>query len=296
MVEDNPEDNIHVLLQRLFWQNHPIGMSVLGTGESVSAIGKPELLEHLERFYLPSKILVAAAGKVDHDALVSCFQPLSKGLKEAGRAVSPRTVPQATPNVSCLYKDLEQIHLCLGASSPSSVSEERYASALFNTILGGNMSSRLFQEIRENRGLAYSVYSFVSAYLDAGLMGVYVATEPGRVNETLATTLEEIRKMGAGRITESDVAAAKEHLVGSIYLSAESTDSRMMRLAKNEFLFGRHIDCEEVVRGLERVSVEEVATMAGEIARNGDMSLVTLGPIEERDLDLSCLAFSDPAR
>jgi predicted Zn-dependent peptidase len=159
-------------------------------------------------------------------------------------------------------------------------------------MLGGNMSSRLFQEIRENRGLAYSVYSFLSSYVDTGLLGVYVGTDPAEVNRVLGVVKKEIRKMQNGGLSQGELDAAREHLVGGIFLGAESTDTRMMRLAKNEFVFGRYMDFDELVAGLEEVTLDEVVAVAKETFETGQVSLTTLGPVSEQELDLSRLDFS----
>jgi len=287
MVEDTPDDNVHVLFNRLFWTDHPIGMSVLGTGETVSAIAKETILRYIDTFYVPGRILVVAAGDIEHQSMVSCFEPLFESAPGGKNLTPERTVPVPEAGVSVHFKDLEQVHICLGGESPSQTSDKRFACAIFNTILGGNMSSRLFQEIRENRGLAYAVYSFVSSYVDTGLLGVYMATDSKNVNPALETVQGEIKKIIKGEVSESDLAAAKDHLIGGIYLSSESSDSRMMRMAKNEFIFGRYVDSEELVSELEKVTVDDVVEIAGDIFRDGKVSLTTLGPFREEALDRS---------
>ena len=154
------------------------------------------------------------------------------------------------------------------------------------------MSSRLFQEIREKRGLAYSVYSFLTAYIDAGLLGVYLATDPSDLNEALRIICKEIRAIQKGDITQSDLAETKEHLIGGILLGSESTDARMMRLAKNEYVFGRYVSCEEVIAQIEKVNLDQLVAVAEEAFGKDGVSLVTLGPLEEKDLDVGCLQFS----
>lgn len=290
MVEDTPDDNVHVLFNDFFWKNHPVGMSILGTGETVSSINRETLLKYIKSFYVPERIIVAAAGDVDHQSLVSYFKPVLESL-ERGSSNAERTVPIPHSGVSVHSKDLEQVHICLGGLAPPLSSDKRFASAILNTILGGNMSSRLFQEIRENQGLAYSVYSFLSAYLDAGLMGIYVATDLKDVNPALETIQREIRKISNGDVSESDLSAAKEHLIGGIYLASESADGRMMRIAKNEFNFGRYVEYEELVSCLEKVSVDEVIEVSNSIFNENSVSLSTLGPLEEDALDKSNLQF-----
>ena len=291
MVEDNPEDYIHVLFNRLFWIDHPIGMSILGTGETVSGIGKETILKYRDKYYIPEKIIVAAAGNVDHQSMVSYFQPLFE-LLEPGNSVFEATVPQTNAGVSVQFRNLEQVHICLGGEAPSQKSEKRFACSIFSTILGGNMSSRLFQEVREKRGLAYAVYSFMSPYVDTGLLGVYVATDSRNVNATLETIRSEIMKICKGEVSSSDLSAAVDHLTGGIYLASESADNRMMRNAKNEFIFERYVSYEELVSKLERVTVDDVVEAATEVFQSGEVSLAALGPIQEEDLDRSNLEFT----
>ena len=177
MVEDTPDEQVHVLFNHLFWMKHPLGMSILGTGETVSGIDKESILHYIKKFYTPDRITIAAAGNIDHDVLLGYFQPLFESIEPTHES-HPRIVPDIHGGVLCHYKETEQVHICLGGKAPHLSSDLRFAGAILNTILGGSMSSRLFQEIREKRGLAYSVYSFLSGYIDTGLLGVYVGTDP----------------------------------------------------------------------------------------------------------------------
>ncbi|TET87034.1 MAG: insulinase family protein, partial [Desulfobacteraceae bacterium] len=288
MVEDTPDDHIHVLFNRLFWADHPIGMPVLGNEKTVSAIERETILKYINKFYVPERILVAGAGNVDHQSMVSYFEPLFSQL-EAGNSNPKNDIPRSNASVSVQYRDLEQVHICLGGEAPSQKSDRRFACVILNTILGGNMSSRLFQEIRENRGLAYSVYSFLSSYIDAGLLGVYVATDSQNVNPVLEAIKNEIKKICKGEISKSDLAAAVDHLIGGIYLSSESADNRMMRIAKNEFVFQKYVSYEELVSKLQQVTVDEVVEVASDIFQDDTVSISTLGPIKEDDLDTSNL-------
>ena len=284
MVDDTPDDRIHVMFNRLFWAGHPIGMPVLGNEKTVSAIERETILKYINKFYIPERILVAAAGNVDHQSLVSYFEPLFSQL-EAGNSNPKNDIPRPNVSISVQYRDLEQVHICLGGEAPSQTDDKRFACVILNTILGGNMSSRLFQEIRENQGLAYAVYSFLSSYIDAGLLGVYVATDSQNVNPVLEAIKNEVKKICKGAISKSDLAAAVDHLIGGIYLSSESADNRMMRIAKNEFVFQKYVSYEELVSKLQRVTVDEVVEVASDIFQGGTVSLSTLGPIKEDDLD-----------
>ncbi len=291
MVEDTPDDYLHVLFQSLFWPDHPIGRSVLGTAETVGRMDQEMIREYIRKYYVPERVIVAAAGNVDHDEMVAYFRPIFETKGDSSGGNPDRSLPLSSSGVLVKHKKLEQVHLCLGGKAPSQVDEARFACALLNTILGGNMSSRLFQEIRENRGLAYSVYSFFSPYVDAGLFGVYAATDARNVNSVLEITQKEIRKLGRGQLTRDDLAAAKENVIGGMYLASESADSRMMRAAKNEFVFGRSVDYEEVVANMERVTVDDVVDMANKIFGGDEMAFTALGPLNEEDVNLDCLIY-----
>ena len=290
MVEDTPDDNIHVLFNRLFWMNHPIGMSVLGTNDTVSRIGRENLLEYISKFYVPDRVIIAGAGNVDHESMIGFFGPLFEALEKRGTNCQ-RETPHSNTGASINYKKLEQVHLCLGGEAPSHTSEKRFACAILNAILGGNMSSRLFQEIRENLGLAYSVYSFLSPYIDTGLLGIYVGTDEKNVNQVLETIRTEIVKVKKGDLSQSDLVSAKEYLIGSIYLSSENPENQMMRIAKNELIFDRYVGYEEMESRLEKVTIDDVVEIAGDIFRDNRVSLATLGPFKKDDLDMGNLQF-----
>jgi len=291
MMEDTPDDNLHTLFTELFWEGHPIGWPILGTGETVSAISKETILNYIQKSYVPEEILVVAAGDVDHHQMVSFFQPLFETVSSAREDRSGRSAPESRGGFSILPKTLEQVHICLGGEAPSQVDDKRFASALFNAILGGNMSSRLFQEIREKKGLVYSVYSFLSTYVDAGLLGIYAATEPQNLNLVLQTIQNEIVKLCRGELSDTEVAEAKEHLIGGIYLGSESADNRMMRMAKNEFSFGRYVDYEELVSGLDQVSRDDVVEAACGTFQESRISFAALGPLADDDIDVGLINY-----
>jgi predicted Zn-dependent peptidase len=283
MVEDSPEEQIHELFSNIFWRNHSLGLSILGTDETVSAIGRDELLFHKDRYYSPSRIIVSIAGNVDHEKAVEFFKPIFESLETRDIPYSTAN-PEITQAVSCYYKPIEQVQICLGGKAPHLLNKLRFAGAILNTILGGNMSSRLFQEVREKRGLAYSIYSFISAYIDTGLLGICAGTDPKEVNNVLDVVSLEVEKIKNGEITATDLDEAKEHLVGGILLGSESTDSRMLRMAKNEYLFNRYVPYEEIVADLEGVTIDEVVNCAREAFLPEQVSLATLGPFREEDL------------
>lgn len=292
MVEDTPDDYLQVLFHELFWPNHPIGRSVLGTIESVARMDRDMIRRYIQKCYVPERVLVVAAGNVDHEKMVEYFSPVFEGEGFRQTDNPPRNFPQCSGGIKVQHRNLEQVHFCIGGDAPSHLGEDRFACALLNTVLGGNMSSRLFQEIRENRGLAYSVYSFFSPYADAGLFGVYAATEPRNLNAVLEVTQNEIRKLARGDLAEDDLDDARENIIGGMYLASESVDNRMMRLAKNEFTFQRYVDYEEVVASLEEVTVDDVVAAARKVFAGGQIAFAAVGPVSEKDIDQDCLVYS----
>jgi predicted Zn-dependent peptidase len=241
-------------------------------------------------FRSPERIIISAAGNIRHEALLEYFQPLFQFLPPAPNDYE-RKSPRVNTGIICTNKDLGQVHICLGGKAPCLPSEQRFAAAILNTILGGNMSSRLFQEIREKRGLAYSIYSFLSSYMDTGSLVICLACSPQEVNGILELISQEIKKIKNGEITASELKDAYEHLTGGILLGAENTDTRMMRLARNEYVFGRYCTYEEMVQELEKVTIEHVVSLASESFRTGEVSLATLGNFSREELNPSAVVF-----
>ena len=280
MVDDTPDDHVHQLLPQLLWPEDPMGRPIQGTVESVTGATPDSLRGYIKDSYAPGRIIISAAGSLDHQHLVKLVEPLFGSLNGD---TGPGRTPAAKPIAGDLIKEkeLEQVHLCLGLEGVSALSPDRFPCALLNVLLGGSMSSRLFQEVREKRGLAYSVYSYLASYSDAGMLGLYLGVEPARTREALEVVLEVMEELGQGTL-EEELAKAKEHLKGSIFLAAESTDSRMSRLAKNEFNFGRYIPYEEVAAKIQATTPEMVSALAAKILDRRKLALVALGPgVEE---------------
>jgi predicted Zn-dependent peptidase len=204
------------------------------------------------------------------------FEPL-----RATAGVPPRTTPAVRNRTEAHRRDLEQVHICLTAPGLSLVDERRYALSLLNTILGGNMSSRLFQEIRERRGLAYAIYSYIASYADTGMFGVYGAVAPDKVRETVALMRAPMTDLTQRQVTAGELADAKEYTKGSLLLSLESSDNQMVRLAQNEINFDAHIPIETVMDRISAVGVEEIRSLAAEILDAQRFSLTLLGPVPE---------------
>lgn len=282
MVEDTPDELIHVLNTQDFWPAAPLGRSILGTQESVAALERDHLLAYIADRYQGGRVLVAAAGDIEHarltDLVAGALETLPGSKNGAGRQK-----PVSRQGLRVVGRDLEQAHLCLGLDFPASTSPSRYAAAILSTALGGNMSSRLFQEIREKRGLAYSIYSFLSTYEDAGMFGVYAGVDADDLQLCLALIRAELAKVAAAGLTKDETRAAREYLKGSLVLGLESTDMLMNRLAKNEFLFGRFVPYTNVLEAIDNVSGEELADLASRCLKAEPMVTV-LGPVDETPL------------
>ncbi len=290
MMEDTPDEYVHVLFDQSFWGGDPLGRSILGTKETVSNINRGEILDYMSRFYSPRRVVIAAAGNVDHDLLVDHYREFFEPLPDQNNS-TPRPTPLTTPTVSSYPKELEQVHLCLGAQASSLSGEKRFSEAIFNTILGGNMSSRLFQEIREKRGLAYSLYSHISGYMDTGLIKIYVATDKEEINRVLELIGLMIRRIKDGDLSVSDMARTKEYLIGGILIGSENIDNMMIRLAKNEFIFERYISYEELIAELEKVTLDEVIDVSKRIFSADKVSLTVLGPVDRDKIAVDPLNF-----
>jgi predicted Zn-dependent peptidase len=283
MVEDTPDEYTHVLLGETAYTGNPLAQPILGTPETVQALNQERILDYLGRAYGPEKILVAAAGKVEHEDFLKLVAPALETIRPLTSS-NNRHSPILSSRSKVVPKDLEQVHLAWATWAPAATDQRRYAGTLLNVIMGGNMSSRLFQEVREKRGLAYTIYSFLSSYRDIGMWGIYTAVAKETLQETLQLISQELRKIKNGELSSTELTAAKEFVKGGFLLGAESSDNRMTRIAKNEITFGRDLPFEEILEDLNKVTPEEVVALAEEMLRPEHFSLVSLGPVEEEAL------------
>jgi predicted Zn-dependent peptidase len=274
MAEDEPGDRIYDFFEGRFWDDHPLGMNILGSRERVASFRRGDLLGFFNDRYKGKNLVIAAAGNLKHDRIVELLDRSFRSL----------SAPESRPGTAFLYKELEQVHLIVGAAAPTAIDSARHAAFLLNAVLGGSMSSRLFQEIREKRGLAYDIGSYLTSYRDAGLLGVYVATEAHQVAEALAVIREELARCAAELITVKELQSAKELLKGNFLLGMESTDNRMSGLARNEIYFGRRVPPEEVVALIDQVQREEIRVLAERMFHPGALTVAALGPVSEDDL------------
>ncbi|MCU0587094.1 MAG: insulinase family protein [Syntrophobacteraceae bacterium] len=285
MIEDTPDEYVHILFQELYWKGNPLGLPIYGSVESIQNINRDRIIGYLSKAFDPNRIVITAAGNLEHMEFVDLIAPSMEKLNHP-QSLLERETPVDQPLVRVIPKDLEQAHLCLGMPGTAQVDGGRFICYLLNAILGGSMSSRLFQEIREKRGLAYSVYSFANSHEDTGLLGVYAGISPDNTTETLEVIREQLEILARDSILESELSSAKEQLKGSMYLNAESTDSRMNRLAKNEMLFGRYIPFEESEERIDAVSSEEVRSWFQSVFQPNRLAVVLLGPAAATEEEL----------
>ncbi len=280
MIEDSPEDYVHMLASRQFWGDNPLGRSIVGTRETVAAFSAESVRTFFRRLYQPERIVVSAAGNVSHGRLVDLVAPAFEAVTGSNR-FPQRAAPPARYGTGVYPRGLEQVHLCLGTDGLAVTDPRRYTLSLMSTILGGNMSSRLFQEVRERLGIAYSVYSFANSHVDTGMFGVYAGVASERVREALETILAQMRRLKREPVDSAELDAAREYTKGNLLLAAESNDNQMVRLAQNEMHFGRHIPLEEVLERIDRVGAEDIRALAAELFADRRLALTALGPVPD---------------
>jgi len=281
MVEDTPHDLVHDLAGEAVFGGHPLGRPVIGRAEVISSISRRALAAYHRRAYTGERIVLAAAGNVRHEQLVELLDARRNGSL-APLQLAPRKPVRRVlaPQLRFQRKDTEQYHACLGATGITRTDERRFAASVLDAIAGGSASSRLFQEIREKRGMAYSVYTYASQYSDSGQLGLYVGTREDNLATCLEIAVTELADIAAGNVRPTELARAKENLKGRLLLSLESTSNRMTRLGKATVTDTPLLGIDEIVRRLEAVTGDEVAALAAELFAPGRLSAAGIGPDE----------------
>lgn len=281
MRDDAPDELLHDLLSGALFPDHPLGRSVLGSIGSIEAMTRDQVAHYHESHYRPSNVVIAAAGNLDHDAVVAL---VDKGLAAGRDGVRPpRPMPEFAPPVGpkVLRRDTEQAHIGLAVRGLTRDDPDRYAFTVLNQVLGGGMSSRLFQEVRERRGLAYSVYSYRAAYEDTGSLALYAGTTPARVDETLEVLHDELDRVVADRgVSDRELDAARGHLVGSMALGLETSASRMHRLGRTELTLGTVPSLDELVAEVEAVTPDDIARVVDRVLLDSPRTLTVVGPFD----------------
>jgi predicted Zn-dependent peptidase len=277
MVEDTPDDLVHELFTQHFWEGHPLARPILGSPETVEGLTRETMLKYFGGAYVAPNMIVSAAGNLDHGRVRELLQAAFDGLSHAGDPFGEQP-PRVSPQVVTRNKELEQSHVCLGTNGYPQSHADRYVSYILNTVLGGSMSSRLFQNIREKRGLAYSVFSGLSAYRDAGNITIYAGCANEAVGQVIDLCVEELKGFKRAPVAHSELRRAKDHLKGSLMLSLENTASRMSHLARQEIYFDRHFGLDETLAGVEAVTAEDIQRVAADLFSNGSLAATVLGP------------------
>ena len=278
--EDNPDVLVHELFMQAFWKNHPLGWPILGTSKTVARLDRQSLLAyHGDRFH-GSNMIFSAAGNLDHDRFAEAVAEKFSTLA-GGATLHELPAPEAGARIVLRNKkSLEQVQICLGVPAPPITDESRYATLILNTVLGGGMSSRLFQTIREERGMAYSIYSDLSPYRDTGTLCVYAGTSAGKALEVVDLILDEFRKLKESLLHDEELLRAKDQLKGNILMGLESSNSRMANLARQEMYFRQFITVEEIIARIGEVSAAEVQAMAQRLFDPARIAVTLLGRLD----------------
>ncbi|MEN8142293.1 MAG: pitrilysin family protein [Thermodesulfobacteriota bacterium] len=286
MVEDTPDDKIHELFTSLFWQGNSLANTVLGKREVVEGLDSKSLREYVRGHYGADRIIVSAAGNVDHQLFTELWRDRLAGVPRADSSLTKRQLPAAgvVSGAEIVERPLEQAHMVTGTRGLAINSDDRYKLLLLNVLLGGNMSSRLFQEIREKRGLAYSIYSYLSSSSDCGYLAVYLGVAPSSFSEAIGLIDDEFVRLQEGGITAEELAGAADYARGGVYLASENMEVRMTSLARNEYSFGRYVSIEDVVGGIDRVRPGEIVQLAGELFAQERRPLAVIGPISDKEI------------
>jgi predicted Zn-dependent peptidase len=291
MEADQPEFVLHETFLSNFWKGHGLGKPILGTKESVRKFGREMLLDYYHRVYSPANVLVTAAGNLDHEHIVQLVGDKFGGFRGSG-APPPDSVPKAhAPIILKKKESLEQVHIAVGVPAYPLAHELRFPLYVLNTVVGGGMSSRLFQNIREKQGLAYAVYSELNLFSDTGCFTIYAGTAVETAKQVVDSVIQEFRQLKEELIGEDELRRAKDHLKGSLMLSLESTSSRMSNLARQELYFDRFMSLDEMLDHIEAVTRDEVQMIAQEFFRSEHIALAMLGRIGELEItrdDLIC--------
>ena len=285
MDEDNPDLLVHELFTQNFWRDHPLGKPILGTTATVGRLAQQHLFDYHGGRFLGGNMVFSAAGNLDHDDFVeqvtNSFAPLMPG-----KAFLEEPAPHSSARIVLRNKkSLEQVQVCLGVPAPPVTDESRYATLILNTVLGGGMSSRLFQTIREERGMAYSIYSDLNPYRDTGTLCVYAGTSSGKALEVIDLVLEELRKLKQEPLGADELKRAKDQLKGNILMGLESSSSRMANLARQEMYFHQFVTAEEVIARIDTVDAAQIQAMAQELFRPESVAVTLLGRLDGIRLD-----------
>ncbi len=286
MVEDNPEDYIYDLFNASYYKGHALGMPILGTEKTVLSLKIDEIKNYFKDHYGPESTIITISGRVDHEACVQKIGRYFSGMSGGNAHRRKLIAPDVSIGIDFYEKDLEHVYMCIGTDGVSQVDRRRYMLYILNAVMGGSMSSHLFQEIRENRGLVYNIYSYVSCYHDSGTFGISTSSSQEYIAEVLSLIKEEIIRVRNEGITDAELSFSKEHIKGNLFIALEGSETRMGRLAKNEIYFGSYIPLKETLREIDSIKKSDIVSIAREIFDDpNNISLTVLGNVDRKKVE-----------
>lgn len=286
MIEDNPEEYIFDVFYANYFDGHGLGLPILGKKENVESFERETILDHFRKNYSPENMIITACGKIEHEEFLKKVVDLFGVTQNSYHSAKNESLcPKVKRIIEVYPKDLESLYILIGTEGVSQVDQKRYTLYILNAILGGSMSSRLFQEIREKKGLVYSIYSYVNCYFDTGTFGVSTSASFEDSAQVIRLIKQEILNLRENGISESELKFAKDHIKGNLHISLENTEARMGRIAKNEIYFGRYIPVRETLRAIDSVTKKDVNNLVREIFEDMDkVSIVVLGGMDKEVL------------
>lgn len=291
MRDDSPDLFIHDQFHQSFWQGHPLGLSIPGSLETVSALSRDQIIGYKQSRYRPRDIIISAAGNVHHGELITLMEGAFSDMTSDWSARTETPAPHVGLRINQSERDLEQTLICMGTNALSQDHPDRFALYLLNTILGGGMSSRLFQEVREKRGLAYSIYSYVISHADCGALVLYAGTEREQCRELIDIALKELSLLKREPVSQDELDSAREQLKGNLLMSLENSDNLMSRLAKNEIYLGRNQTVEEVLARFDAVTTADLQRLANQLFDGSCLNVEVMGKADGLGLTTEMLRF-----
>ncbi len=286
MVEDSPEEYIYDMFNASYYRGHALGMPILGTERTVRSLGIDEVKDYFKDHYGPENTIITISGRVNHEACVQDIIRYFSGMSNGSVHKRKLIAPESSIGMDIHEKELEHVYMCIGTDGVSQVDRRRYMLYILNAVMGGSMSSHLFQEIREKRGLVYNIYSYVNCYHDCGTFGISTSSAQENITEVLGLIKDEIIRVRNEGISDAELTFSKEHIKGNLFIALEGSETRMGRLAKNEIYFGSYIPLKETLREIDSIKKSDVATIAREIFNDPDeISLTILGNVDGKKVE-----------
>jgi predicted Zn-dependent peptidase len=282
-VEDTPDDYIHELFTGTVWADNSLGRPILGTRDTIKSLKHTDILTYIDNYYSPREIVISVAGNFEHARLIDLLDNAFGKLVRSG-IPKQEAIPGFNRAVTVRRKQLEQVQVCLGCKGLNYIHDDRFGIMALNTILGNSMSSRLFQEVREQNALAYSIYSYVTAYRDTGLLTIYAGTDPTNTLQAIQLIVKELRKIRDEGITPAEETRVKNQIKGNLVLSLESSNSHMSRIARQEIYFGKYLSVDDTIKAIDKVTAEQIRRIAQQLFTRESLSLSILGPFNKSDV------------